>query len=102
MREIGYARRKAHAQAVPGEEYETQLITRGAIQMSSALAAPVVSPAPALSSLALDRESRWLLHHSMCPSAIINSVICHNHVQCFRTPTQTSLAYTGTAGIQYA
>ncbi|CEN61353.1 hypothetical protein ASPCAL08007 [Aspergillus calidoustus] len=63
MREIGYARRKAHAQAVPGEEYETQLITRGAIQMSSALAAPVVSPAPALSSLALDRESRWLLHH---------------------------------------
>jgi hypothetical protein len=101
MREIGYARRKVHAQSVPEEAYETQLISRGTIQVSSASAALVVSPAFALNSLALDRESRWLLHHSMFPSMVINSVICPNHIQCFRMPNQASLAYTGTVGIHY-
>jgi hypothetical protein len=67
MREIGYARRTVHAQSVPEEADEMQLISRGTIQVSSALAAPIFRPEFALNSLALDRESRWLLHHSMFP-----------------------------------
>ncbi|KAL2848140.1 hypothetical protein BJY01DRAFT_160731 [Aspergillus pseudoustus] len=63
MREIGYARRKAHAHSWPEGSSETHMVARDTISKISSVITPAISPSIALDPLALDRESRWLLHH---------------------------------------
>ncbi|KAL3466469.1 hypothetical protein BJX64DRAFT_229200 [Aspergillus heterothallicus] len=76
MREIGYARRKVHiAESLPEGTSETHMVAEGLISGTNAAVSPDIRPSLALCSLALDRESWWLLHHMSLDTELCQSRI---------------------------